>query len=825
MPGMLTFLLSGTLIIFIAFSYLRLPLTIWALGYFILLLISTFLFDSGMMARVIPWTIYILFFVPLLVPFIRRNLLTKPIFALYKQQLPTMSLTEKIALEAGTVWWDRDLFSGKPDWEKLLNYPAPVLTDEEQQFIDGPVQEACNMIDDWKVTHKDYDLPPEVWDYFARNRFFAMIIPKQYGGLGFSAQAHSAVVMKFATRSVTAAVSVMVPNSLGPGMLLMEYGTEQQKEYYLPRLADGTDIPCFALTSPEAGSDAASMADHGVVCYGEHDGKKDVLGIRLTWNKRYITLAPIATLLGLAFKLYDPDHLIGEDDEPGITLALIPANHPGVHIGNRHKPLNVPFQNGPNSGENVFIPMEWVIGDRECVGQGWRMLMECLSDGRSISLPALSVGAAKLASKTSGAYARVRQQFNVSIGEFEGVQERLARIAGLTYLMDSARTLVLTALDEGEKPSVLSAVVKYHLTESTRTVINDAMDVHGGKGIMLGERNYIANFYDCLPIGITVEGANILTRSMMIFGQGAIRCHPYVLDEIKAVAEEDINTGLHAFDNIIFSHVGFVISNIVRTFLLAVSFGHIHQPGMNPGTRKYYQQLMRMNAAYAMLVDFSMLILGGSLKRKENLSARLGDIFSYSYLATAALKRFHDQGQKHEDLVLLKWSVEYSLYQIQEAMYGFLDNFPLQSLALVLKRLIFPLGRSFSPVSDRLNSKVAHIILSDSEARDRLTAGMFMPDDASEQVAVLEEAFKQAVMCTPVIEKLRRFARENKLNQKNILDIAREAVPVSLISEQDFEQLEKLIELRNKVIAVDDFTTDEFSNRNNECSSVKQAIV
>ncbi len=807
---MLIFLITGTLIIFVAFSYLRLPLTIWALGYFILLLVTTLLFESGMMTRITLWTIYILFFAPLLVPFIRRNCLTKPIFAFYKQQLPTMSLTEKIALEAGTVWWDRDLFSGKPDWEKLLNYPSPVLTDEEQKFIDGPVQEACNMIDDWKVTHRDYDLSAEVWDYLARNHFFAMIIPKQYGGLGFSAQAHSAVVMKFATRSVTAAVSVMVPNSLGPGMLLMEYGTEQQKEYYLPRLADGTEIPCFALTSPEAGSDAASMADHGVVCYGEHDGKKDVLGIRLTWNKRYITLAPIATLLGLAFKLYDPDHLVGDDDEPGITLALIPTNHPGVHIGNRHKPLNVPFQNGPNSGDNVFIPMDWVIGGRDRVGQGWRMLMECLSDGRSISLPALSVGAAKLASSTSGAYARVRQQFNVSIGEFEGVQERLARIAGLTYLMDSARTLVLTALDEGEKPSLLSAVVKYHLTESTRTVVNDAMDVHAGKGIMLGERNYIANIYDCLPIGITVEGANILTRNMIIFGQGAIRCHPYVMDEIRSVTEEDNNAGLLAFDDIIFSHVGFVISNIVRTFLLAVSNGHIHQPGMNRGTRKYYQQLMRMNAAYAMLADISMLILGGSLKRKENLSARLGDILSYSYLATAALKRFHEQGHKHEDLVLLKWSVEYSLYQIQEAVYGFLDNFPLQSLAILLKRLIFPLGRSYSPVSDRLNSEVAHTILSDSAARDRLIAGMFMPDDATEQVAVLEQAFKQAVMCTPIIEKLRRFARENKLQSKNILDIAREAIPVSLINKQEFEQLEKLIELRNNVIAVDDFSTDDF---------------
>ncbi|MEE9552613.1 MAG: acyl-CoA dehydrogenase, partial [Gammaproteobacteria bacterium] len=526
----------------------------------------------------LSWSFFTLVLVLFALTPLRRNLISNKLFSLYKKLLPKMSTTEKEALEAGTVWWDAELFSGKPNWKKLYSLPQPKLSAEEQAFLDGPVEEVCNMLDDWKISNEDLDLPAEVWEFLKEEHFFAMIIPKQFGGLEFSALAHSAVVMKLSTRSITASVSVMVPNSLGPGILLLEYGTEEQKKYYLPRLANGAEIPCFALTAPDAGSDAGGMTDQGIVCRSEFEGKQDVLGIRLTWNKRYITLGPIATLLGLAFKLYDPEHLLGNQEGIGITLALIPTTHPGVNIGRRHLPANIPFQNGPNSGEDVFIPMDWVIGGQDKIGQGWRMLMECLSDGRGISLPALSTGAGKLASRTTGAYARIRRQFNMPIGEFEGVQEVLARIAGLTYMMDASRVLTLTALDQGEKPSVITAIIKYHLTESMRQLINDALDVHGGKAVMLGPNNYLASAYQSIPIGITVEGANILTRNMIIFGQGAIRCHPYVLKEMQAVAEDDEKMGLKQFDKAIFSHIGFVMSNIVRTFLLGISNARLHRP-------------------------------------------------------------------------------------------------------------------------------------------------------------------------------------------------------------------------------------------------------
>ncbi len=822
---MLTLLLTAGVAIFLALSYLRLPLYAWALAYLLLILTAIFLLDPGIFTQAIIWGFYALLFVPLLFPPLRRTFLTFPLYRFYKKQLPQMSPTEQEALEAGTVWWDKDLFSGNPDWNKLLSFPANHLTVEERDFLNGQVEEVCNMIDDWKVTNEDHDLPDDVWRYFAENRFFAMIIPRQYGGLGFSAQAHSEVVLKLSTRSVTAAVSVMVPNSLGPGMLLIEYGTEKQKDYYLPRLANGTEIPCFALTSPEAGSDAASMIDQGIVCYGEHEGKKDILGIRLTWNKRYITLAPIATLLGLAFKLYDPDHLLGEEEELGITLALVPTNHPGVHIGERHMPLHIPFQNGPTHGEDVFIPMEWVIGGKDRVGQGWRMLMECLSDGRSISLPALSVGAAKLASRTSGAYARIRQQFNIAIGDFEGIRERLARVAGLTYLMDSARTLILTALDEGEKPSVLSAVVKYHLTESMRIVINDAMDVHGGKGIMLGPKNYLANIYDSIPIGITVEGANILTRNMIIFGQGAIRCHPYVIDEIRAAGFKNNKEGLVAFDRVIFSHGGFIISNFVKTTLLGLSSAHLHRPNVDKRLKPYYQQLMRMSAVFALLVDVNMLVIGGELKRKENISARLGDVFSYLYLATACLKRFNDQGKEEEDMALVDWSVQFCLYQIQDAISGLLRNFPVRSIGMILRLIIFPFGRNFYPPSDNVNSRVAKIILSDSAARDRLTDGIFVPESSSDQIALLEDVFQHVIACTPLFEKLRLFANENKIRQKNMKAIADQARSAARINDEEYELLCKMFILREQVIAVDDFNSEEFSKRTSECNSEQKAII
>ncbi|MBM2829383.1 MAG: acyl-CoA dehydrogenase, partial [Gammaproteobacteria bacterium] len=592
------------------FAFLRFPLWLWALVFGVLLTGFSYYTSPSVFLLIPLWLCFLLIFVPLLVFPLRRNLISTRLFDLYRKLLPAMSDTEREALEAGNVWWDAELFSGKPDWKKLLSMPIPTLSQEEQAFLDGPVEELCRMLDDWHITHERYDLPSEVWEFIKQKRFFAMIIPKHYGGLEFSALAHSAVVMKLSSRSVTAAVTVMVPNSLGPGILLMQYGTKEQKEYYLPRLASGDEIPCFALTGPEAGSDAGGMQDYGIVSRGEFEGKQNVLGILVTWNKRYITLGPVATLLGLAFKLYDPEHLLGDKENLGIALALIPTKHPGVNIGRRHFPLNIPFQNGPNNGNDVFIPMDWVIGGQDRIGQGWRMLMECLSDGRGISLPALSTGAGKFASRTTGAYARIRKQFNVSIGEFEGVQEFLARIGGLTYMMESARVLTLGSLDQGEKPSVITAIIKFHLTESMRQVVNDAMDVHGGKGIMLGPRNYLARSYQSIPVGITVEGANILTRSMIIFGQGAIRCHPYVLTEMQAVANPDANAGLKQFDQAIFGHIGFTISNVVRTLLLGLSNARLCRAPHADDTAKYYRQLTRMSSAFAMLADMAMLILG-----------------------------------------------------------------------------------------------------------------------------------------------------------------------------------------------------------------------
>jgi acyl-CoA dehydrogenase len=614
----------------------------------------------------------------------------------------------------------------------------------------------------------------------------------------------------------------MVPNSLGPGILLMQYGTEEQKKYYLPRLASGVEIPCFALTAPEAGSDAGGMNDFGIVCRGEFEGNQDVLGIRLTWNKRYITLGPVATLLGLAFKLYDPDHLLGEQEEIGITLALIPTTHPGVNIGRRHLPANIPFQNGPNSGKDVFIPMDWIIGGRDRIGQGWRMLMECLSDGRGISLPALSTGAGKLASRTTGAYARIRRQFNIPIGRFEGIQEVLARIAGLTYMMDAARILTLTAIDQGEKPAVITAIVKYHLTEAMRQLVNDAVDVHGGKAIMLGPRNYLASIYQSIPISITVEGANILTRNMIIFGQGAIRCHPYVLSEMKAVAEVDEKIALKQFDKAIFGHTGFIISNVVRTFLLGLSGGRLHRSPTNDVTAKYYQQVMRMSAAFALLADVSMIILGGSLKRRESLSARLGDILSNLYLVSAVLKHYQDQDTPSADKVLFEWGCQYGFYNLQKAIDEFLANFPQRVVAKGLQLLIFPLGRSYSKPSDKLNAVVAELILAPSETRDRLTEGIFIPQNSDQPVYQLERALISIIAAEPSIDNITTAMRKGILKSKTLMDAVDEAINSKQINENEAKIIRDAIQLRDEVIAVDDFSTHEISDKEAIWQSQKQ---
>ena len=748
--------------------------------------------------------------VVLLVPPVRRILISNRLLKVFRKLLPQVSQTEQEALDAGTVWWEGDLFSGKPNWNKLLAYPKPKLTAEEKAFLSGPVEQLCAMLDEWHITRELHDLPPDVWQFIKENGFFGMIIPKQYGGLGFSALAHSEVVMKISSRSGTAAVSIMVPNSLGPSELLLQYGTEEQKNHYLPRLAKGLEIPCFALTGPDAGSDAGSIPDTGIVCYGEFDGDPHALGMRVTWEKRYITLGPIATLLGLAFRLHDPDGLLGGKEDLGITLALIPAQTPGVNIGRRHFPLDAAFQNGPTFGKNVFIPMDWVIGGHEGVGCGWRMLMNCLAAGRSISLPATSTGGAKLAARTSGAYGRVRVQFKTPIGRFEGVEEALARIGGNTYMMDAARVLTAGAVDMAEKPSVISAIVKYHLTERGRQAINDAMDIHGGKGICMGPSNYLGRGYQHIPVSITVEGANILTRNLIIFGQGAIRCHPYILSEIQAANDANVDRGLVKFDKALAAHAVFTLSTGWRTLFHGLTGASLARAPGSAGseTQAYYSQLSRFSAAFAFLADISMLVLGGSLKRKERLSARLGDVLSMLYLCSAALKRFNDDGRPAADLPLLQWSLEDALFRVQEAFDGLLSNFPVRAIARELLRfVVFPLGKTLSPPSDSLSHKVATLMMMPGEARDRLTAGIYLPTSPEEPLNILEQALQCAVVGEAVEAKLRAAVKTGQISAQAEDKIA-EGLKQRVITHAELELMGKMKTLRRRAIMVDDFPPD-----------------
>ena len=741
---------------------------------------------------------------------LRLKWFSAPVMKLFRKITPKMSQTEQEALEAGSVWWDGELFSGKPHWKKLLSLPAPKLSKEEQAFMDGPVNTLCNMLDDWKITNEENDLPKEVWQYIKDNGFFSMIIPRKFGGKEFSAYAHSQVVLTISTRSISAAVTVMVPNSLGPGKLLLSYGTQKQKDYYLPRLAKGVEVPCFALTSPHAGSDAGAIPDFGIVCKQDFEEKKNVLGIRLTWDKRYITLGPVATLLGLAFKLYDPDHILGKEEELGITLALIPTETEGVIIGNRHAPLNMVFMNGPNSGKDVFIPMDWVIGGIEQVGQGWRMLMESLSDGRAISLPALSAGAGKMASLSVGAYSRIRKQFNMPIGKFEGIEEALARIGGLTYIMDAARSLTLAALDNGENPAVISAVVKYHLTENMRKVVNDAMDVLGGAGICLGPKNFMGRAYQAIPISITVEGANILTRSMIIFGQGAIRSHPYIYKELESLSVHDKNKALEQFDRALFGHIRFFITNTIRCFFYGVTNAlFIRAPSAAKGkVKRYYKQTTRMSAAFALVTDVSLMVLGGSLKRREKISARLGDILSYLYLTSAVLKHYKDQGEYKSDLPFVEWACQHNLQRVQTAFNGLLHNFPNRPIALLLRWVIFPWGRLYAPPSDKLGHKIASLLINPSEMRNRLTAGAFIPENADEAIAQLEIAFRKVVDAEPIEKKLREHAKQFQPAYEGYDAMLAAALKKGLIDEDEGDTLKKANDARNKVIQVNDFAPD-----------------
>jgi len=740
---------------------------------------------------------------------LRQSLLTRPFMKIYRRMLPSMSSTEREALEAGTVWWDGELFTGKPDWPKLLDAKAPQLTAEEQAFLDGPCEELCGMIDDFDITHRRGDMPPEIWEFLKRKGFFAMIIQKKYGGLEFSAYAHSCVLAKLSSRSATVSSTVAVPNSLGPGELLQHYGTEDQKNHYLPRLARGDDIPCFALTGPRAGSDAASLPDTGVVCRGLWEGR-EIIGLRLNFSKRYITLAPVATVIGLAFRMFDPEKLLGERTDLGITCALIPRGTAGIRIGRRHFPLNVPFQNGPIQGKDVFVPLDFIIGGPAMAGQGWRMLVEQLSVGRCISLPSSGTGGGKAAVFATGAYARIRRQFNMPVGKFEGIESVIARMVGLTYTMDAARSVTAGAIDGGEKPSVPSAMLKYHVTEMSRQIANDAMDVHGGKGICLGPRNYLGRGYQVVPVAITVEGANILTRSLIIFGQGAIRCHPYVLKEMEAARNPDRARGVRDFDDALLGHIGFTLSNAVRSLIMALTNARFTATPVEGPVGRYYQHIVRFSASFAFAVDVAMLSLGGYLKKKENLSARLGDVLSCMYLASMTLKHYENQGRRPEDLPIVEWACRHQLYKAQEQLHAFLRNFPNRFLAAAMRLLIFPTGLQYSAPDDRLGRKLASLVLEPSEVRDRLCYPVYRRVEAGNPLGLLQEVLEMAERAEALEKRLRvegvKTGRVSALDLPAQID---EAERIGLMSADEASWLRAYDHKVMELVHVDDFAPHE----------------
>jgi acyl-CoA dehydrogenase len=741
---------------------------------------------------------------------LRIRLLTRPFMKKYLKLLPAMSSTEREALDAGTVWWDGELFTGGPNWQKLMSAKPPVLTSAEQAFLDGPCETLCAMLDDWDITHRRADLPAAVWDFIKSSGFFAMIIPKRYGGLEFSAYAHSCVLIKIASRSATASSTIAVPNSLGPAELLLHYGTEEQKNHYLPRLARGDDVPCFALTGPRAGSDAASIPDTGIICKGQWRGGQETIGIRLNFSKRYITLAPIATVIGLAFRLYDPEHLMGAKADLGITCALIPRDTPGVTIGRRHFPLNIPFQNGPIQGHDVFVPLDAIIGGFATAGQGWRMLVEQLSVGRCISLPSNATGGAQAAVYASGAYARIRRQFNTPIGSFEGIEQVLARMAARTYIIDAARSVTAGAIDGGEKPSVPSAMLKYHATEIGRMIANDAMDVHGGKGIMLGPNNYLGRGYQIVPVAITVEGANILTRNLIIFGQGAVRCHPFVLKEMNAAKNSNREAGVREFDAAIVGHVGFAISNAVRSFVLGLTAARFTRVPDTGATRRYFQHVNRYSASFALATDVAMLALGGYLKKKETLSARLGDVLSSMYLASMVLKHHQNQGSQQDDLPLVEWACRSLLYQAQEQLHLFLRNFPNRPLALFMRLCIFPRGLSYSPPSDRLGHAIGDLVMNPSATRERLSAHIYKTAAADNPLGKLQAALVLSAAAEPLEKRIRvDGVKTGRITALDLPGQITQAALLGIINATEAELLRDYDAKVQEIINVDDFAPHE----------------
>ena len=745
----------------------------------------------------------------LCIPAIRRRVLTEPAFRAIKGMMPRVSATEQEALNAGTIGFDAELFAGQPDWEKLRAVPPLTLTDEEKAFLDGPTEELCRMSNDWVIRHDRKEIPEEIWDFVKKHGFLGMLISKAHGGLGFSPQAQSLVLGKISSRSPDVCTLVMVPNSLGPGELIEKYGTPEQKEHYLPRLAKGLEVPCFSLTGPTSGSDAATMRDVGYLVRGQHEGK-EVVGIRLSWEKRYITLGPNATLVGLAFRLIDREHILGRGEDLGITVALVPADHPGVEIGRRHLPSGAAFPNGPNWGRDVFIPIDWVIGGEKMVGQGWRMLMECLAAGRSISLPSSSAAGAKSVLRNSTAYARIRKQFDLPIGKMEGLEEPLARMAENAYVTEAARAVTASMVSRGEKPSVISAIMKYQTTERLRRSINDAMDLHGGRGICDGPSNYLQAGYQAMPVAITVEGANILTRSLITFAQGALRSHPYLYKEIQACQDVDDERGLEAFETAFGGHLSFALSNVFGAFFHNVTFGAFgHVPQQAYGTAQWYRQLWRASRSFALVADLTVAVLGGGLKTRQKLTGRLADALSELYLLCCTLKRFEDDGKPASDRHLVALAAQNGLFRFQEALRGAIDNFPVTPVRWLMRVCCFPLGAHDKPAPDWLGHKVVEVLLAPGEARDRLTRFIFVSQDPDDPTGLLEVTFAKAVAAEAAEKKLDRAVRAGTVRRVHGTDWIGDAAKLDVISDDEAQMLRELETLTARVIAVDHFDPAE----------------
>lgn len=783
----------------IALGYFRASLIVAVAAIGAGLLITTLFSDISWFSTFVLWAIYGGSAFVLLHPEYKKRLIINPLFDAMNKNLPTMSNTEQVALEAGTVSWDGELFSGHLQWEKLLTIPTPKLTEEEKQFLEGPVKTLCEMTNDWEIVHLNHDLSQEIWDYIKAQGFFALIIPKKYGGKGFSEYAHSEILSTLASRSLTLASTIAVPNSLGPAELLLHYGTPEQRDHYLPRLASGEDIPCFALTGPNAGSDAGAITDFGIVCKQQYKGK-ETLGIKLNWDKRYITLAPIATILGLAFKLYDPDHLLGGPEEIGITCALIPTTTTGVSIGRRHLP-SLPFQNGPTQGTDVFIPLDWIIGGERMAGQGWRMLVECLSTGRAISLPSISGGGALAATMATGIYARIRRQFRTPLASFEGIQEVLGRMGGFTYLSQATRQLTVSMIDAGERPSVPGAISKYHVTELSRIVANDAMDIHGGKGIMMGPKNYLSIGYQGIPIAITVEGANILTRNMIIFGQGAVRCHPFILKEMHALHGQNIQE----FEHLLGQHTSYTITNCTRAFFHGLTHAYFAKSPVNHFTKPYFKQLERASHAYAFVSDAAMAMLGGKLKFKESISARLGDMLAMMYIVSAVLKRFQDDGSNVSDQVFVTWSVRYCLDKFWQTMSELLSNLPNVWAAGVLRFLVMPLGVPKFAIKDKLNREITEILTTPSETHKRLFHNVFISKEGDDNLALLVQAFNDVTLYGPILKKLYEAVKHNEKVQGSLKLSIDTALQINVLTEEEANTLYTLDAIIQRIISVDDF--------------------